>query len=87
MALKFEHARIAPGKKDVHLKAIAAALNIGLRRALFFDDLPHNIRTAEALGVRAADAEAGAAVKPISPGCSMRFDVLEQVVPPAAVAP
>ena len=45
------HARIAPGKKDVHLKGIAAALGVDLSRALFFDDLPWNIKTAEALGV------------------------------------
>jgi hypothetical protein len=42
---------IYPGKKDAHLTAIAAGLHVSLRQALFFDDLRHNIRTAEALGV------------------------------------
>lgn len=47
----FQHAVVQPGKKDTHLKEIAAALHVDLRRGLFFDDLIHNIRTAEALGV------------------------------------
>jgi FMN phosphatase YigB (HAD superfamily) len=49
--LATHHEHIAPGKKDVHLKAIAKALGQPLERALFFDDLAHNIKTAEALGV------------------------------------
>ena len=47
----YKHAVVQPGKKDTHLKSIAAALKAPLRRAMFFDDLIHNIRTAEALGV------------------------------------
>ena len=45
------HAHIAPGKKDVHLKAISRALGVELSRALFFDDLAWNIKTAQQLGV------------------------------------
>ena len=47
-------AQVYPGKKDAHLKAIAKALGVSLTRALFFDDLPHNIKAAEALGVGGA---------------------------------
>ncbi|EOD12496.1 hypothetical protein EMIHUDRAFT_120113 [Emiliania huxleyi CCMP1516] len=52
--LDYGHAVVQPGSKSTHLKAIAAALKVDLRRALFFDDLPHNIRTADAVGVGAA---------------------------------
>ena len=49
--LKYQHSHIAPGRKDTHLKSIASKLKISLAKALFFDDLIHNIRTAENLGV------------------------------------
>ena len=52
--LNVAHAEVHPGSKDAHLRAIAAALNVNLSRALFYDDLPFNIKAANALGVGAA---------------------------------
>eukprot|EP00322_Chrysochromulina_rotalis_P015901 CAMPEP_0115880602 /NCGR_PEP_ID=MMETSP0287-20121206/27967_1 /TAXON_ID=412157 /ORGANISM="Chrysochromulina rotalis, Strain UIO044" /LENGTH=213 /DNA_ID=CAMNT_0003336441 /DNA_START=73 /DNA_END=714 /DNA_ORIENTATION=+ len=43
--------QVYPGKKDAHLRAIASHLKRPLDRAIFFDDLPHNIKTAQTLGV------------------------------------
>ena len=52
--LSVAHAEIYPGAKDAHLRAISAKLKVPLSRALFFDDLPHNIRAADKVGVGAA---------------------------------
>ena len=49
--LQYGHAHISPGKKDVHLKEIRKALGVNLSRAVFFDDLNHNLKTAISLGV------------------------------------
>jgi len=43
--------QIYRGKKDEHLRAIAAKLKKPLDRAIFLDDSHHNIKTAQALGV------------------------------------
>jgi len=48
--LDYAASHIAPGRKDTHLKKIAGELRISLAKAVFFDDLPHNIKTAESLG-------------------------------------
>lgn len=48
---EFGAMEIHPGTKDVHLRAVAATLRVPLNRAIFFDDLSHNIRAAERLGV------------------------------------
>ena len=46
--------QVYPGSKDKHLKAIASTLSTPLARAIFFDDLPFNIKAAEACGIGAA---------------------------------
>lgn len=51
--LPVQSTQIFPGKKDTHLRAIARGLQRSLERAIFLDDLPHNIKTAQSLGVGA----------------------------------
>ena len=53
-AAQVQTAEVHPGSKDVHLRAIAAAIGAPLDKLIFFDDLPHNIRTAESIGVGAS---------------------------------
>lgn len=47
------------GRKEVHLRAISSQLALPLERLLFFDDLPHNIRDASALGCTACLVRGG----------------------------
>lgn len=51
MQLGIKHLVVHPGSKDVHLRDISTALHAPLSRALFFDDLPHNIKAARSVGV------------------------------------
>jgi len=51
--LPVQTTQIFPGKKDTHLRAIAHGLQRSLERAIFLDDLPHNIKAAQSLGVGA----------------------------------
>ena len=51
--LPVQATQIFPGKKDTHLRAIARGLQRSLERAIFLDDIPHNIKTAQSLGVGA----------------------------------
>ena len=48
------HLEVHPGSKDVHLRAISTALKAPLERALFFDDLPHNLKAASSVGLGGA---------------------------------
>ena len=52
--LKTAAQEVHPGSKAEHLQSIAAALRVPLTRALFFDDLRHNISAANKLGIGAA---------------------------------
>lgn len=54
LGVKTATQEIHPGSKHVHLKAIAKTLSVPLDRALFFDDLAFNIKTAESCGIGAA---------------------------------
>ena len=67
-------AEVHPGKKDVHLRAIAAATGTPLDRMLFFDDLPHNIRTAEHLGVGSTLVRGGVGLSDLDRACQQLLE-------------
>ena len=53
------HAEVHAGRKEPHLRAIASKLRVPLNRIIFFDDLPHNIRDAERLGITSVHVQNG----------------------------
>ena len=66
--LAYGHAHIAPGRKDVHLKGIASKLSVDLKKAIFFDDLPHNLKTAQSLGVSCVHVKGGIRIEDVRKG-------------------